>query len=92
MLVAERNAEIAGVGALNDRRMILLNYVSPRHRFVGVSKAMLAAMEAHLGPGLAHLESSQTARQLYLATGWQESGPPEPHQFVPGYPMRKLLL
>lgn len=91
LLVAERGGELAAVGGYNMARTIILNYVSPRHRFMGVSKAMLGALETHLGPGLAHLESSQTARRFYLDAGWQESGPPEPHRFVPGYPMRKVL-
>ena len=91
LLVAERDGEIAAVGAYGTDRMIRLNYVSPRHRFAGVSRAMLGAIESALGPGEARLESSLTARQFYLDAGWQESGPPEPHRFVPGYPMRKLL-
>ena len=89
--VAERNGEIAAVGCYSNERMILLNYVSPRHRFAGVSKAMLSAMEQQLGPGEVRLESSQTARRFYLDAGWVESGPPEPHRFVAGYPMRKML-
>lgn len=92
MLVAERNGEIAACGSINIAdRMILLNYVSPRHRFAGVSKALLADMEARLGPGEAKLESSATARRFYLAHGWVEDGPPVPHRFIPGYPMRKVL-
>jgi hypothetical protein len=91
LLVAERAGEIVAVGAFGTDRMIRLNYVSPRHRFAGVSRAMLAAMEAALGPGEARLDSTQTARAFYLAAGWQESGPPEPYRFVPGYPMRKML-
>ncbi len=91
LLVAERAGEIAAVGGYNTERLIILNYVSPRHRFVGVSKTMLAALETGLGPGEARLESSQTARRFYLDAGWEESGPPEPHRFIPGYPMRKVL-
>ena len=91
LLVAERNGEIAAVGSYRAERKILLNYVSPGHRFAGVSQALLAAMEERLGPGEARLDSSATARQFYLDAGWTESGPPEPYQFVPGYPMRKLL-
>lgn len=91
LLVAERNGEIAAVGSYSSDRKILLNYVSPRHRFAGVSKAMLAALEAGIGPGEATLDSSETARRFYRDAGWQESGPPEPYRFVPGYPMRKVL-
>jgi GNAT superfamily N-acetyltransferase len=91
LLVAERDGEIAAVGSYSDDRKILLNYVSPSHRFAGVSKALLAAMEKRLGPGEARLDSSATARQFYRDAGWAENGPPEPYQFVPGYPMRKVL-
>jgi hypothetical protein len=91
LLVAERNGEIAAVGSYSTERKILLNYVSPRHRFAGVSKALLAAMEERLGPGEARLDSSATARQFYRDAGWTENGPPEPYGFVPGYPMRKVL-
>ena len=91
LLVAERDGEIAAVGGYNSDRTIIVNYVSPRHRFAGVSKAMLAGLEAGLGPGEAILESTATARRFYLGAGWQEAGPPVPHKFVPGYPMRKLL-
>ena len=91
LFVAERDGEIAAVGGHNTEREIILNYVSPRHRFMGVSKAMLVALEAGLGPGEATLDSSETARRFYRDAGWEESGPPEPHRFIPGYPMRKVL-
>ena len=91
LLVAERRGEIAAVGSYSSERKILLNYVSPRHRFAGVSKALLAAMEDSLGPGEARLDSSATARRFYLDAGWEENGPPEPYRFIPGYPMRKVL-
>ena len=61
LLVAERHGEIAAVGSYSSERRILLNYVSPRHRFAGVSKALLAAMEHSLGQGEARLDSSATA-------------------------------
>lgn len=91
LLVAERNGEIAACGAFNTGRKIILNYISPRHRFAGVSKALLQAMESALGPGVGTLDSTKTARRFYLAAGWQEDGPPEPYRYVEGHPMRKLL-
>lgn len=91
ILVAERDGEIAACGAFNTGRKIILNYVAPKHRFAGVSKALLRAMEVALGPGEATLDSTLTARPFYLAAGWEEAGPPEPYRFVAGYPMRKLL-
>lgn len=91
LLVAEREGEIAAVGGCNTARRIILNYVSPRHRFAGVSTAMLRALETALGPGAASLDSTATALRFYRAAGWQEAGPPAPYGLVPGYPMRKLL-
>ena len=92
MLVAERNGGLAAVGGFNAERHIILNYVSPQHRFAGVSKAMLAAMERDLGPGEASLDATLTARPFCLSAGWEEAGPPRPCRFVAGYPMRKLLV
>lgn len=91
ILVAERDGEIAACGAFNTDRMIILNYVAAGHQFAGVSKALLAAMEAALGPGEATLNSTLTARPFYLAAGWLEAGPPKAYRMVDGYPMRKRL-
>lgn len=91
LLLAERDGEAAAVGGYNTDRTIILNYVSPRHRFAGVSKAMLAALEAGLGAGEARLDSTHTARPFYLAAGWEELGPTGPCGVVPGYRMRKTL-
>lgn len=91
LFVAERDGKVAAVGGLGAGRMITLNYVAPAHRFAGVSKAMLAALEAQLGPGEAALDSSRTALPFYRALGWIEAGPAKPYRFVAGYPMRKML-
>ena len=45
LAAVEENAIVA-VGMVADDREILLNYVSPDARFRGVSRAMLAALEA----------------------------------------------
>ena len=84
--------EIAAVGGyFASSRIVSLNYVSPRHRFVGVSSALLAAIESGLGPGEATLESTQTARRFYESRGWQVAGDLAPHRGIDGYPMRKML-
>lgn len=92
LLVAERNGEIAAVGGyfLSDRT-VSLNYVAPNHRFAGVSSALLAAIEAGLGPGEARLESTQTARRFYESRGWQVAAGLAQHRGIDGYRMRKLL-
>ena len=92
LLVAERNGEIAAVGGyFAADRTVSLNYVSPAHRFAGVSTALLAAIEAGLGPGEANLESTQTARRFYESRGWAVAGELAPHRGIEGYPMRKVL-
>jgi GNAT superfamily N-acetyltransferase len=91
MLVAERDGEIAACGAFNDERKIILNYVSPHHRFAGVSKALLAAMEAGLGPGEATLSSTLTAHRFYRAAGWEDAGAQYAGRFIDAIPMRKIL-
>ena len=92
LLVAERDGEIAAVGGyFATSRTVSLNYVSPRHRFAGVSSALLSAIESGLGPGEANLESTQTARRFYESRGWHITGDLAPHRGIEGYPMRKLL-
>ena len=91
ILVAECDGEVAAVGAYNPAREITLNYVSPRHRFAGVSKAMLAALEAGLGPGEARLDATKTARQFYAAAVWEGNATPQSHGGITCFAMRKLL-
>lgn len=92
--VAERNGEIAAVGAANTDAMVLFNYVSPAHRFCGVSRALMAHIEQKLrdaGHREARLVSTVTARRFYLEGGWVEDGPPQVEGFSTSYPMRKPL-
>jgi GNAT superfamily N-acetyltransferase len=91
LVVAEHNREIAAVGGFNTSREIMLNYVSPKHRFAGVSTALLEAMELGLGAGEATLNSTETARKFYKHRGWKASGDPASHRGIDGYPMRKVL-
>ena len=77
LLVAERNTEVVGVGAATFGGEILLNYVHPEARFEGVSKALLAALEAEVkrhGARQCRLQSTITARPFYTAQGYR----PEP--------------
>ena len=93
-LVAERDGEIAAVGCLNGPAEIGLNYVAPAHRFHGVSKALLAALEEHIrqsGAGIARLTSTGTAHRFYLANGWQDAAPAEADRGMLCYPMEKRL-
>ena len=56
-----------------------------------MSKALLVAMEADLGPGEATLTSTQTARRFYRTMGWSETGELEHWAGMVAYPMRKAL-
>ena len=74
LMVADSNGAVVGVGATTLHGMILLNYVHPEARFSGVSKALLAALEAELRQGgirLCRLETTLTARAFYAGCGYR---------------------
>lgn len=92
LLVAERDGALAAVGAIIEPDTIGLNYVDPDHRFAGVSKALLEAMEGELrarGVVQGKLHSTETAHLFYLDAGWQDAGQPEEGFGMRDYPMRK---
>ena len=91
LFVAERYGVLAAAGGFNTSREVILNYVSPLHRFRGASKALLAAMEEALGPGDATLTSTKTAHRFYLAMGWADTGEIDRDGGMVAYPMRKRL-
>lgn len=91
LVVAEHDREIAAVGGFNTAREITLNYVAPTHRFMGISTALLEALELGLGAGEATLSSTETARRFYKKRGWEVVSDPASHPDGSGYPMRKLL-
>ena len=77
VLVAGMRGEILGVGMLDARGDVLLNYVRPDARFTGVSTALLAAMEDAArarGATRLFLESTQTARRFYQHRGYVAVG------------------
>ena len=78
MLVAVEGRTILGVGSVTDKGEINLNYVSPNARFCGVSRALVAALEARAmerGNVRCALISTETARRFYLSAGYTEDGP-----------------
>lgn len=78
--VADEADEIISVGAFRDDE-VQINYVAPKARFRGASKAMLAHIErAMLGIGVREgtLTSTETALRFYLAAGWNHRGSAEP--------------
>lgn len=94
VFVAERLGEVAAVGMLNAQDEIGLNYVSPNHRFAGVSRAMLSALESEMrrrGATIGRLTSTRTAHDFYLAMGWSDAGAAQACYTVTGIPMTKAL-
>ena len=94
LFVAEIGGHVGAVGAIAGPDTVALNYVSPDHRRRGLSRALLARMEAEMaarGTDLAWLTSTRTALEFYRAHGWQDAGPPELGHDVSGYPMTKRL-
>jgi len=80
LLVAVAEGQIAGVAAASRFSQVLLNYVSPSHRFGGVSKALMAEVETYLrkqGCRIARLTSTGTAHRFYLDLGYEDDGPPQ---------------
>lgn len=93
LLAVEQDAVLA-VGSVSNAGKITLNYVSPDARFRGVSRTLLAALEARAkarSNTRCTLESTETAQSFYLANGYKIDGPPD-HRFgTGGYPMSKPL-
>jgi GNAT superfamily N-acetyltransferase len=80
MVVAEVDGDIAGVAAMTDSGHVVLNYVAPRFRFRGVSKALLRRLEhvaAELGCTAVTLESTRTAYAFYRAAGYRGAAGPD---------------
>ncbi len=75
LFVAERDGAVAAVGAIEGADSVALNYVAPAHRFVGVSSALLAALEAEMarrGASVGRLVSTLTAERFYRSRGWMD--------------------
>ena len=76
-------------------RHMTLNYVSPKARFMGVSKALVAAVEAWAVAKYLReitLESSRTAHRFYVSAGFRDTSPPYAGFGVTMcYPMSKIL-
>ena len=94
VLVAVEGDAILAVGSVTDAGMITLNYVSPDARFRGVSRRLLAALEARAierGNTRCTLHSTETAHRFYLANGYADTGSAARVFGGTGYPMSKAL-
>lgn len=94
VLVAVEGDAILAVGSVTDAGHVTLNYVSPDARFRGVSRAMIAALEARAmerGALRCTLDSTMTALRFYRANGYVETGPRPGGPGLTGQPMAKSL-
>lgn len=94
ILVADADGVVAAVGGLRVPHYVMLNYVAPAARFLGVSKAMMAALEEEaraLGALSVTLESSLTAAPFYRALGYRDAGEAGVKHGLPNFPMEKAL-
>ena len=95
MIVAADPDGIAGVGTVLPDGRIAVNYVAPRARFRGISKGLVAAMEARaakLGHTSCSLTSTVTAHGFYLALGYRDDGPPvASFGGKPAFPMQRQI-
>jgi len=95
VMVAVEDDSILAVGCVTDAGMITLNYVSPDARFRGVTRALLAALEARAiqrGNTACSLISTETAHRFYRANGYADIGPPRSLVGTwAGYPMARRV-
>ncbi len=96
VLVAVEDESVLAVGAVTNAGEITLNYVSPDARFRGVSRALLAALEARAmarGNSRVRLLSTETARRFYRAAGYVEAGAAQgKFGTTSSYPMAKEFV
>ena len=95
VLVAVEEETVLAVGIVRHDGEITCNYVSPDARFRGVSKAMLAQLEATArdhGNDVCRLISTETAHRLYLSAGYEDCGVPQgKFGTTSSFPMLKRL-
>lgn len=94
VVVAWERRRIVGVGAALASGEITLNYVLPKARFRGVSKAVLGALEEYLraqGHARSSLASTRTAHRFYRAAGYVDAGEPRSWGGLTEFPMVKDL-
>ncbi|RCS21526.1 GNAT family N-acetyltransferase [Phyllobacterium salinisoli] len=94
VMLAEEDGAILGVGGASHAGEITLNYVAPESRFKGVSKSILASLEAYLrdlGWAQSTLTSTRTAHSFYVAAGYKDAGESEFWGKLLGQPMKKSL-
>lgn len=96
LVAVEDDDTIVAVGSVTDAGEITMNYVAPHARFRGVSRALLAALEARAiarGNTLCQLHSTETAHRFYLANGYVDTSEAiRKFGMNSGYPMSKRFV
>src|SRR5262245_21723784 len=75
VFVATAGENVLAVGCVRTTGEIMLNYVSPDARFLGISRAMLDTLECtarEMGCSRLTLTSTFTAHDFYLAAGFAD--------------------
>ncbi|TDK31264.1 GNAT family N-acetyltransferase [Rhizobium deserti] len=92
--VPEDSGAICSVGGATRSGEITLNYILPKVRFRGFSKAMVLALEQALlswDHTRVRLTSTRTAKPFYHSMGYEDAGAPAFWGQLPGYPMVKAI-
>lgn len=93
MLVATLDGKIAGT-ACRHGNQITLNYVSPDARLLGVSHALLMALEDRIreeGGDRVMLESTTTALQFYQSRGYRQCSEQKQKFGIIAWPLSRQL-
>ena len=93
-LIAQSDEDVLAAGCVTVSGEVILNYVSPDARFQGVSRAILAELEAHArrhGNTHCRLDSTTTAHRFYEDRGYLDRGAATFKFGLTTYPMIKSL-
>ena len=93
--IAEENAEPVGFALLTSYGELALLYVLPARARTGIGKVLMDSVRtaaALAGFRSIQLESTTTARDFYLAQGFEASAPPSSDWGMLAHPMRQHLV
>ena len=93
-MVAEIDGRIVGTAMLDRNGLVVLRYLVPEARFIGIGKAMLTALEDEArrrGLSAIELGSTKTAAAFYRRNGYVETGKNESVFGLTSLGMRKEM-
>lgn len=94
LVAVDCSGAILGCACVRRDGEVLLNYVKPAARFLGVSNALLAALENAAraeGNAWCVLDSTRTAHRFYRERGYSDVGETRSRFGLTVFPMRKSL-